>query len=151
MIKLIKDSAQAVGIALVITNSEERIETQLNNLTHKTGERVDLPIMLISWDIDTDLNFNQNNFLDNPSSKIVALLMKKATDLKKDTLELASQDMGILFTQFIVDLNDRLTPYMRTTAPSITNCGYKLVPRYGSGKHSGVLARWTMKTGLDVC
>lgn len=151
MIQLIKDSAQAVGITLVITNSEEGIETQLNNLTHKTRERVDLPIMLISWDIDTDLNFNQNSFLDNPSSKIVALLMKKATDLKKDTLELASQEMGVLFTQFIVDLNDRLTPYMRTTAPSITNCGYKLVPRYGKGKHSGVLARWTMKTGLDVC
>lgn len=162
MIQLIKDSAQAVGITLVITNSEEGIETQLNNLTHKTERGdlnnpttitrgTDLPIMLISWDIDTDLVFNSNKFLDNPSSKIVALLMKKATDLKKDTLELASQEMGVLFTQFIVDLNDRLTPYMRTTASSITNCGYKLVPRYGKGKHSGVLARWTMKTGLDVC
>lgn len=162
MIQLIKDSAQAVGITLVITNSEEGIETQLNSLTHKTERGdpnnpttitrgTDLPIMLISWDIDTDLIFNSNSFLDNPSSKIVALLMKKATDLKKDTLELASQEMGVLFTQFIVNLNDRLTPYMRTTAPSITNCGYKLVPRYGKGKHSGVLARWTMKTGLDVC
>lgn len=162
MIQLIKDSAQAVGISLVITNSEQGIEVQLNNLTHKTEKGnpttpnvvtrpTDLPIMLVSWDIDTTLNFNSNSFLDNPDSKIVALLMKKATDLKKDTLEDASVEMGLLFTQFIQDLYNRLVPYMRTSTSPITNCGYKLVPRYGAGKHSGILARWSMKTGLDVC
>lgn len=162
MIQLIKDSAAAVGISLVISNSEQGIETQLNSLTHKVEKgnpldinevtRVtDLPIMLISWDIDTDLTFNINGFLDNPSSRIVALLMKKATNLKKDTLESASGEMAVLFTQFIQNLNNRLIPYMRSSTDPITQCGYKLVPKYGSGKHSGVLARWTMKTGLDVC
>jgi len=162
MIQLIKDSADAVGIAVVITNSDTAIETQLNALTHKTEKGdplnpttitrgTDLPIMLISWDIDTTLNFNTNSFLDNPDSKVVALLVKKASDLKKDTLEAASVEMGVLFTQFIQDLYSRLIPYMRTTTTPITGAGYKLVPKYGSGKHSGVLARWNMKTGLDVC
>jgi hypothetical protein len=107
--------------------------------------------MLISWDIDTELNFNVHSFLDNPDSKIVALLMKKATDLKKQTLEDASEEMALLFRQFIQDLYNRLIPYMRTSTTPITGAGYKLVPRYGSGKHSGILARWKMKTGLDVC
>lgn len=162
MIQLIKTSATAVGIAVVVTNSEQGIETQLNSLTHKTEKgdtenpgvttRVsDLPIMLISWDIDTELVFNSNNFLDNPDSKIVALLVKKASNLTKDTMEIASQEMGILFHQFIENLNQRLVPYMRTSTSPITNCGYKLVPRYGAGKHSGVLCRWKMKSGLDVC
>lgn len=162
MIQLIKDSATAVGIALVISNSEQGIEIQLNSLTHKVEKAnpdnpsevtrvTDLPIMLISWDIDTDLTFNVNGFLDNPSSKIVALLMKKATDMKKATLEDASEEMAVLFLQFIQDLNQRLIPYMRNSTQPITQCGYKLVPKYGSGKHSGILARWTMKTGLDVC
>lgn len=162
MIEFIKASAQAVGIAVVITNSKERIETQLSTLTHRqekgdsqnpetVTKQSGLPIMLVSWDIDTELNFNQNLFLDNPDSKIVALLMKKATDLKKDTLEDASQEMGVLFTQFIQNLNSRLVPYMRTTTSPITQCGYQLVPKYGNGVHSGVLCRWRMKTGLDVC
>lgn len=162
MIQLIKDSAEAVGIALVITNSDTAIETQLNSLTHKvekgdpanpnTVTRVtDLPIMLISWDINTDLTFNAHSFLDNPESKIVALLMKKATDLKKDTLEEASVEMGVLFTQFIQNLYSRLVPYMRTTTTPITGASYKLVPKYGSGKHSGVLGKWNMKIPLDVC
>lgn len=162
MIQLIKDSAQAVGIALVISNSEQAIEVQLNSLTHKVEKGdsnnpntvtrpSDLPIMLISWDIDTELTFNQNSFLDNPNSKVVALLMKKATDMKKETLEDASVEMGVLFTQFIQDLNQRLIPYMRTSTTPITQAGYKLVPKYGAGKHSGVLGRWSMKTGLDVC
>lgn len=162
MIQLIQDAATEVGIALVITNSKERIETQLNSLTHKEEKgdpsnpntvtrTTDLPIMLVSWDIDTSLVFNVNTFLDNPDSKIVALLVKKASDLKKNTLEDASVEMGVLFTQFIQVLNSKLIPYMRSSTTPITQCGYQLVPRYGAGVHSGVLCRWNMKTGLDVC
>lgn len=162
MIQFIQASAQEVGIAIVISNSKERIETQLTSLTHKlekgdpenpnsTTRNSDLPIMLVSWDIDTELNFNSNSFLDNPDSKIVALLMKKSTDLKKNSLESASQEMGVLFTQFIQNLNSRLVPYMRSSTNPITQCGYQLVPKYGNGVHSGVLCRWRMKTGLDVC
>lgn len=162
MIQFIKASAEAVGITVVITNSKENIETQLNSLTHKSEKgdaqnpntetrATDLPILLVSWDIDTDLNFNSHSYLDNPDSKIVALLVKKAGNLRKDSLEDASQEMGVLFTQFIQNLNLRLVPYMRSATNPITQCGYQLVPKYGKGVHSGVLCRWRMKTGLDVC
>jgi len=162
MIQLIKDAATAVGIAAVITNSADKIETQLNSLTHKeekgdsenpnTVTRVtDLPIMLISWDIDTELNFNINGNLDNPLSSVTALLMKKADTLEKTVLEDASVEMGSLFQVFIQELYERLVPFQRSSITPITNCTYKLVPRYGMGKHSGVLCKWKMKTQLDVC
>lgn len=162
MIDLIKLSAQEVGIAVVVTNSEQGIETQLNSLTHKVERGdpkepntvtrpTDLPILLISWDIDTDLTFDTNGFLNNPENKIVGLLMKKASNLRKDTMEDASGEMSVLFHQFINNLNQRLIPFMRHSTFPITKCGYKRVPRYGAGKHSGVLVRWNMKTGLDVC
>ena len=162
MIQLIKDAATAVGIAAVITNSTEKIETQLNSLTHKeekgdskhpnTVTKVtDLPIMLISWDIDTELNFNINGTLDNPLSLITALLIKKADTLEKTVLEDASVEMGSLFQVFIQELYERLVPFQRSSITPITNCTYKLVPRYGMGKHSGVLCKWKMKTQLDVC
>lgn len=162
MIQLIKSAATEVGIALVVTNSKEKIEVQLNSLTHRQEKGdlsnpnsetrpTDLPIMLISWDVETNLTFNINSFLDNPESKIVALLVKKADDLKKITLEDASIEMGELFTQFIQVLNSKLIPLMRSTTTPITQCSYKLVPRYGNGVHSGILAKWNMKIGLDVC
>ena len=147
MIQLIKDSAKAVGISLVVTNSSEKIETQLNSLTHKA----DSPIMLISWDIDTKLNFNNNGVLDNPLSSITALLMRKADDLEKITLEDAAVEMGSLFQVFIQELYERSIIFQRSSTAPITNCTYKLVPRYGMGKHSGVLCKWEMKTQLDVC
>lgn len=162
MIQLIKATATAVGIAAAITNSADKIETQLNSLTHKeekgdskdpnTVTRVtDLPIMLISWDIDTELNFNINGNLDNPLSSVTALLMKKADTLEKTVLEDASVEMGSLFQVFIQELYERLAPFQRSSTTPITNCTYKLVPRYGMGKHSGVLCKWKMKTQLDVC
>ena len=162
MIQLIKDSAEAVGIKAVITNSEQNLEIQLNSLTHKEEKGnpststvvtrgTDLPIMLISWDIDTELNFNANSMLDNPMSNIVALLMKKSPTMNKSDLEDSSVEMGDLFKVFIQDLYERLIPLQRTTTSPITNCTYKLVPKHGMGKHSGVLCKWKMKTGLDVC
>lgn len=162
MIQLIKESALAIGIAIVITNSKENIETQLNSLTHKAEKGntkdpaevtriTDLPIMLISWDIDTSLVFNQHGLLDNPDSSITALLMKKAGDLKKESLESSAVEMGELFQVFIQDLHERLVPLMRTTTSPISNCTYKLVPSHGFGKHSGVLCKWRMKSKLDVC
>lgn len=162
MIQSIKDSAAAVGITAVITNSKENLETQLNSLTHKDEKgdpanpnlitrATDSPLMLISWDIDTTLIFNANGVLNNPLSSIVCLLMKKSGDLKKDTMEDASVEMGELFQVFIQDLYERLIPDARTTMTPITECSYKLVPRYGMGKHSGVLAKWKMINRLDVC
>lgn len=161
MIQEIKAAAQEVGIKAVISNSKEGIETQLNSLTHREekGDSTsnttitrtdDCPILLISWDIDTTLSFS-NGVLNNPLSAIVALLLKKSPDLKKQSLEDASEEMASLFHSFIQNLNDRLVLVSRTSTTPITNCGYKLVPRYGLGKHSGILARWNMISQLDVC
>ena len=148
MIGYIQEAAEACGIGTVITNSEERIETQLNSLTREE----DAPVMLISWDIDTDLKFDANGFLENPSSNIVALLVKKAASLTKDEMEEASQEMGRLFQTFIQKLWSVLIPFQVSTSPPITNATYKLVPKHGAGKHSGVLCKWTMRTDANgIC
>ncbi len=147
IVQLIKESAEKFGIGAVITNSDVKIETQLNNITRAE----DLPIMLISWDIVTQLNFDKNGFLQNPVSPITALLMTKAESLKKEDMEEASQRMGNLFIYFIQDLNQRLVPFNKdTTTQPITGASFTNLPVYGMGKHSGVLCNWTMKTGIEV-
>lgn len=147
MIQYIQQAALLCGIESVVTNSEEKIETQLNSLTGKE----DSPIMLVSWDIDTDLNFDENGFLENPSSNIVALLMKKAPSLTKVDMETTSTAMGVLYQQFIRELWAILLPLQRSLTQPISQATYKLVPKHGAGKHSGVLCKWTMRSNLDVC
>ena len=58
MIQDIKIAAEACGITAVITNSSERIETQLNRITGIE----DLPILLCSWDFETTINFKNNSY-----------------------------------------------------------------------------------------
>lgn len=147
MIQHIRDAATSVGITAVITNSKEKIEVQLNSLT-KDG---DAPIMLVSWDIDTTLNFNVNGFLDNPSSTIVALLVKKPADLTKDVSEDAAIEMALLFRRFLQALYSILIPYQTGAGSPITNATYKLVPKHGAGKHSGVLGKFVMRTEVGNC
>lgn len=145
MIGYIQQAAESCGISTVITNSEERIETQLNSLTKEEG----MPIMLVSWDIDTTLNFDSNGFLENPTSNITALLMKKAPSLTKDDMEEASQEMGRLYQVFIQKLWSILIPLQGSISPPITNANYKLVPKHGAGRHSGVLCKWNMRTDIS--
>lgn len=149
MIELIRLSANEVGIEAVITNSETGIETQLNSLT-KIGDK---PIMLVSWDIDTDLEFNQHGRLRNPKSRITALLASKAYDLSKEEMEKTAVEMGELFQVFIQDLYRRLIPYSTEpgTGIPLSNITYKLVPKHGAGKHSGVLCNWSMISQLAQC
>lgn len=147
MITEIKAAAEAVGIQMVVTNSKTKLETQLNSLT-RDG---DSPIMLISWDITTTLDFDDNQFLRNPTSQITALLVTKSVDLQKVSMEEAAVSMGNLFREFIIKLASDLDPTLRTSEPSITNCSYQLVPEYGLGKHSGILGRWNMRTALNIC
>ena len=147
MIQDIRDSADAVGISAFITNSKEKIETQLNRLNKET----DLPTMLISWDIDVTLDFDENGFLKNPTIAIVALLVSKPEDLAKETQELTSIEMGELFQLFIRDLHQRLRKFQKDTAPPITNASYKLVPKHGTGMHSGVLGRFSMRVQAVNC
>lgn len=147
MIQQMKDAAKAVGIVALITNSTDRIETQLNSLTKEEN----LPIMLISWDIDTTLNFNSNGFLDNPSSTIVALLVKKPEDLTKDVAEQVAEEMAALFRKFLQNLYTRLIPLQTSNVAPISGASYKLVPKHGAGKHSGVLGRFAIRTEIGNC
>lgn len=147
MISLIRASAEECGIGAVFTNSEKSIETQLNTLTVTPL----VPIMLISWDIDTTLSFDINGFLENPDSKITALLMTKVDDLTKVKMEDASVAMGALFQVFIQNLYKRLIPYQKSNTQPISNASYLLVPKHGSGKHSGVLCKWDMRTVISIC
>tara|TARA_R110002051_G_scaffold320823_1_gene406955 strand:- start:348 stop:794 length:447 start_codon:yes stop_codon:yes gene_type:complete len=148
MISDIKIAAESVGITAVITNSTEKIEVQLNKITNLE----DLPIMLVSWDLNISLNFNDNGFLDNPVADVVALLMMKPEDLGKDSHEAGAEEMYFLYLDFIQALRDRLSlklvNYPNQPITSVT-CG--LVPRHGLGKHAGVLGKFSMITAVSNC
>ena len=148
MINDIKTAGEAVGITTLITNSNEKIETQLNRITGFE----DLPIMLVSWDLDTALEFDLNGFLKNPKTKVVCLLMDKADDTSKDEMELTANKMGALFQTFIQQLYSQLIQYQLIGPENIlTDIGYKLVPKHGAGKHSGVMGRFQMATKVENC
>lgn len=147
MIDDIRWAAEEVGVTAIITNSTEKIETQLNRITGIE----DLPIMLVSWDLVTALSFDQNGFLQNPSTKVVLLLMTKAEDTKKDSAETAAQEMGSLFQMFLQKLYERLIPYQRDAISPISGAEYTLVPQHGLGKHSGILGRFTMSSSISNC
>lgn len=143
----IEQAAANVGITAFITNSDERIETQLNRLTGIEN----LPILLISWDIETNLTFDDHGFLNNPTSSIVCLLMTKAIDTSKNEMEKSAEEMGVLFQRFIQELHSQLIPYQRAGQNPITGANYKLVPNHGAGKHSGVLGRFIMSIEVNNC
>ena len=148
MKKIIEDAAKSVGITAMITNSKERIETQLNSLTR----HADLPLMLISWDIDVTVVFSKEGFLKNPPTKVVCLLMDKAFDNSKDEREKTAEKMGLLYMSFLEKLWESLIPFQKTQDEPIYDASYKLSPEYGSGKHSGVIGLFTMNDAIkDIC
>lgn len=148
MIQDIKTAADAVGITAVITNSKEKIETQLNKLTGIE----DLPLMLVSWDLSTTLEINEHGFLNNPVTDVVVLLMDKAEDRTKDAAEDTAELMAALYQTFIQKLYSQLVQYQKTEGQEmLSNISYTLVPEHGLGKHSGVMGRFTMQTGIANC
>ena len=147
MIQNIKDAADAVGIVAFISNSNEKIETQLNRIVRSE----DLPVMLVSWDIDVSLNIDANGFLENPTASIVSLLVEKPEDTSKDEAEKSAEAMGELFKKFIQQLNSQLVVFQKQAEAPISGATYKLVPIHGAGKHSGILGRWSMKTSVVNC
>lgn len=147
MLQIIRDTAEEVGIVAVVLNSEQKLTIQLDGLTRKEDD----PIMLISWDITTNLAFDINGFLENPTSNITAILVSKPEDNTRDEHEDVAVAMGELFVTFVRALYTNLIPYQRNAEPPVTDVSYQLIPRYGSGKHSGILGRWTMKTGVTNC
>lgn len=148
MIEDLRAASEAVGIQAFITNSDERIETQLNKLT---GHE-DLPILLISWNLQHNLVFTADNFLQNPSVPITCLLMAKADAREKELYEETAFEMGQLFQAFLIKLNETIISYQTdTTTPAISGASYTIVPKYGAGKHSGVLGNFTMKARIVNC
>jgi hypothetical protein len=148
MIDVIKEAAEAVGITAVVTNSTDKIEVQLNRLT---GQE-DLPLMLVSWDLDTTYEFDNNGFLKNPRTKVVVLLMDKAEDKTKDELEATAVRMEQLYQQFIQTLRRVLIPLQTNyEAQPVLDIASKLAPNYGLGVHSGVVGRFTMSIEISNC
>jgi hypothetical protein len=147
VIAKIKEVAKSVGISAVITNSEEKIETQLNRLTREEQ----LPIMLISWDINASISFDEvTGFAGNPALDIVCLLLTKPETMDKEEAEDESENMATLFVTFLQALHSKQRPLLRTQEAPITNASYQLVPRHGMGKHSGVLGRFTVRDQFNV-
>lgn len=149
MIADIKTAAEAVGITAVITNSKEKIETQLNRITRIE----DLPLMLVSWDLESTIDFNEHGFLTNPVTNCVVLLMDKADDTSKEEAENTSEEMALLYQSFCKSLYTQLVQYQQVQGQEmLTNISYSLAPQYGLGKHSGVLGRFTMQSqSVDNC
>ena len=149
MIADIKTAAEAVGITAVITNSKEKIETQLNRITRIE----ELPLMLVSWDLESTIDFNEHGFLTNPVTNCVVLLMDKADDASKDEAENTAEEMALLYQSFCKALYSQLVQYQQVQGQEmLTNISYSLAPQYGLGKHSGVLGRFTMQSqSVDNC
>lgn len=148
MIEDIQTAGESVGITTILTNSNEKIEAQLNRITGFEQ----LPIMLVSWDLETTLTFNENGFLRNPSTNVVCLLMDKSDDKTKDEREKTANDMGGLFQSFCQALYSLLIQYQTESPENIlTGITYQLVPKHGAGQHSGVLGRFTMETAIINC
>lgn len=147
MTTVIKKAAALAGIAAFVTDSEAKLETQLNALTRQGDDA----IMLVSWDINTNLTFDEHGFLDNPESDITALLLGKADTLERKEHKDKSDEMGLLFQVFIKHLRNELVKVQLTTNAPVTSISYIAVPKYGLGKHSGILAKWKMKTVVNNC
>lgn len=143
----LKTAAETVGINAFITNSNEKIETQLNRLTREE----DLPIMLVSWDIQGSVSFDAiTGFINNPAMNITCLLVTKPEDGAKEEAEKESENMAKLFLSFLQVLADIQKPLLRTGEFPISNATFTMVPVHGSGKHSGAMGKFTVLGQLDV-
>lgn len=149
VIDIIKTTATEVGITATVTNSDAKLQVQLNRLKDEAND----PLALITWDLTTTLTFDKNGFLQNPTTPVTMLLMSKANSTEKEDREAKAEEMGDLFTTFIQSLRNNLVQYNRNfdNTNLITGMGYQLVPAYGLGKHSGVIGRFTMISGLNNC
>ena len=107
--------------------------------------------MLISWDLDFSMSFDQNGFLNNPNVKMVVLLMDKASDEGNQSKEDTAILMGEKFQEFVRALYSTLVPLSKTGENPISEVGYKLAPLYGKGMHSGVVGRLTTIAPIKNC
>ena len=141
MIEQIKAAAESVGIVAVVTNSKDRLETQLNSLTREE----DAPLMLVSWDMEASIEFGEHGIIKDPYLSITSLLVQKPEELTKESAEDASEEMAQLFFTFLQTLYINLSPLMRDGEQPITQATFQYVPLYGAGKHSGIMAKWRQR------
>lgn len=148
VVSSIEKAAESAGIAAFISNSEERIENQLNKLTRHE----DLPIMLVSWDLESSVSFDENGFLTPPNTNVIALLMGKAEYNTAESRKEKIEEIEKLLHVFLRGLYADLVHFNHGSASSpLTNVGYTHNPIYGPGKHSGLLVRWTMISEANNC
>ena len=141
MLKELKAAAEEVGFSIIIATSDRNIKDQLNTIV-RTCE---LPLALVSWDLDVNIRFDDNGLMNNPTTSVTLLLIDKAESLEKIELEEKAEEMGELFIRFIKNAKNYMTTNTNVKEQPITDISFTYVPSYGSGKHSGVLAKFTMQ------
>ena len=141
MLKELKAAAEEVGFSIIIATSDRNINDQLNRIVREA----DLPLALVSWDLDVNITFDNNGLMNNPTTTVTLLLIDKAESLEKIELEEKAEEMGDLFIRFIKNAKDYMTTNTNVKEQPITNISFTYVPSYGSGKHSGVLGKFTMQ------
>ena len=146
MLTDLKTVASDLGITLVIAESDKDINTQLNRIVRIE----DLPILMSSWDLNVNLEFDENGFLKNPTTDVTLLLLSKANTLERSDLEAEAEEMGKLFIQFVKNVKTYLTANTNVKENPVTGISFTYVPAFGSGKHSGVLGKFKVQMNLDV-
>ena len=141
MLRELKAAAEEVGFSIIIATSDRNINDQLNRIVREA----DLPLALVSWDLDINVSFDDNGLMGNPTTSVTLLLIDKAESLEKIELEEKAEQMGDLFIRFIKNAKNYMTTNTNVKEQPITDISFTYVPSYGSGKHSGVLAKFTMQ------
>jgi len=141
MLKELKAAAEEVGFSIIIATSDRNIQDQLTTITRTES----LPLALVSWDLDVNIEFDDNGLMNNPTTSVTLLLIDKAESLEKIELEEKAEEMGELFIRFIKNAKNYMTTNTNVKEQPITDISFTYVPSYGSGKHSGVLAKFTMQ------
>jgi len=145
MLSNLKLASLECGFTTYIAQSDRDIQTQLNRIVRE-GQ---LPLSLVSWDLNVDLAFNASGHLENPKTKITMLLVDKSLTLDKDDLEAKSEEMALLFIKFIRSYKDYLVLNTNVKEDAVTAISYTHVPKYGAGQHSGVLATFVTQLNLE--
>jgi hypothetical protein len=144
MLSEIKIVGEQLGITTVITTSQENIDAQLNRIVREE----DLPVMLISWDIKVNLEFDSEGVLQNPTTPLTILMVDKAEDGTKILKEEKADEVGILFIKFIRTLKTYMHKNTNVKENPITSISFQYIPSYGAGKYSGVMGFFTTQLGL---
>tara|TARA_R110002050_G_scaffold245727_1_gene383317 strand:- start:471 stop:917 length:447 start_codon:yes stop_codon:yes gene_type:complete len=141
MLTELKAAAEEVGFSIIIATSDRNINDQLNRIVREQ----DLPLALVSWDLNVNIEFDNNGLMNNPTTDVTLLLIDKAESLEKIELEEKAEEMGDLFIKFIKNAKNYMTTNTNAKENPISGISFTYVPSYGSGKHSGVLAKFRMQ------